>query len=188
MKIYTKTGDDGTTSLYGGKRVSKNNIRVQTYGEVDELNSYIGLIRSHNSYKEIDDQLQSIQNSLFNLGAELASPSDQMFFSKGKMKSSCLISDQKIVLFEKWMDEMSEKLPPQKNFIIPTGNVTTSTSHIARTICRRAERSIVSLCEIEDVRPILQKYLNRLSDYLFVLARYFGYLANEPEALWNPNE
>jgi cob(I)alamin adenosyltransferase len=188
MKIYTKTGDDGTTCLYGGKRVSKNNIRVQTYGEVDELNSYIGLIRSHNSYKEIDEQLQSIQNSLLNLGAELATPKDQMFFLKEKMKISCLTSNQEIVLLEKWMDKMSEKLTPLKHFILPTGNIIASTTHVARTVCRRAERSIISLNEIEEVRPHLQKYLNRLSDYLFVLARYFGYLENKRESFWNLNE
>ena len=188
MIIYTKTGDNGTTGLYGGKRVTKNHIRVQAYGEVDELNSYIGLIRSYNTYREIDEQLHVIQNTLFNIGAELATPSDRMFSINGKSKISCLISDKKIFLLEQWIDIMSEKVPPLKQFILPTGNVATSTSHVARTICRRAERSTVTLSEADEIRPLIIKYLNRLSDYLFVLARYFGYLANNKEIPWNPNE
>lgn len=188
MKIYTKTGDKGTTSLYGGTRISKNNIRIHTYGEVDELNSYMGLIRSYNTQKEIDNQLQIIQNSLFDLGAELATPADKMILANGKNRLTHLISEKSISQLEEWIDAMEKQLPSLTQFILPTGTVVTSTSHIARTICRRAERSIVSLNEVEDIRPIGQKYLNRLSDYLFVLARYFGNLAGEKETPWMPNE
>ncbi len=188
MKVYTKTGDKGTTSLYGGTRVPKNNIRIHTYGEVDELNSYIGLIRSYNTNKDIDEQLQIIQNSLFDLGAELATPEDKMMLTNGKPRLSCLISEKQIELLEIWIDQMEEKLPPLTQFILPTGNVATSTSHIARTICRRTERSVITLSETEKIRPLCQKYLNRLSDYLFVLARYFGALDGEKETPWTPNE
>ncbi|MDR1876880.1 MAG: cob(I)yrinic acid a,c-diamide adenosyltransferase [Flavobacteriaceae bacterium] len=188
MKVYTKTGDKGTTALYGGTRVPKNNIRIQTYGEVDELNSYIGLIRSHTTDKEIDEQLQIIQNSLFDLGAELATPADKLMLANGKPRLSCLLSEKQIELLESWIDRMEEKLPPLTQFILPTGNIATSTSHIARTVCRRVERDVISLGEVEEIRPLGHKYLNRLSDYLFVLARYFGHLAGEKETPWTPNE
>lgn len=188
MKIYTKRGDDGTTGLYGGKRVSKNSIRVQSYGEIDELNSYIGLLRSYGSLKNIDEQLKIIQNLLFTIGAELATPSDKMYSPNGKSKISCLLSEEKIILLEQWIDEISKTLPPLKQFILPAGNVSSSTAHVARTVCRRSERTIVTLGEIEDIRPIIQKFINRLSDYLFVLARYFAHLSNEIEEPWNPNE
>lgn len=188
MKIYTKTGDKGTTSLYGGDRVSKNHIRIHTFGEVDELNSYIGLIRSYNNQKKIDNQLQIIQNSLFDIGAELATPENKMILAKGKPRLKSLISEKYITQLEKWIDAMDEQLPTLTQFILPTGNVPTSISHIARTICRRVERSIISLTKAEEIRPILQKYLNRLSDYLFVLARYLGNKAGIKETFWTPNQ
>lgn len=188
MKIYTKTGDKGTTSLYGGDRVSKNHMRIHTFGEVDELNSYIGLIRSYNNQKKIDNQLQIIQNSLFDIGAELATPENKMILANGKPRLKSLISEKYITQLEKWIDTMDEQLPTLTQFILPTGNVPTSISHIARTICRRVERSIISLTKAEEIRPILQKYLNRLSDYLFVLARYLGNKAGVKEIFWAPNQ
>jgi cob(I)alamin adenosyltransferase len=155
---------------------------------VDELNSHIGLIRSFTTSKEIDNQLQIIQNSLFDLGAELATPADKMTLANGKPRLSCLLSEKQIELLENWIDQMEEQLPPLTQFILPAGNVSTSTSHIARTVCRRVERSVVSLSEVEEIRPLGQKYLNRLSDYLFVLARYFSHLSGEKEIPWTPNE
>ena len=188
MKVYTKTGDKGTTALYGGTRVPKNSIRIHAYGEVDELNSYIGLIRSYTTQKEIDEQLQIIQNSLFDLGAELATPADKMMLANGKPRLTCLISEKQIDLLENWIDRMEEQLIPLTQFILPTGGVATSTSHVARTLCRRTERSTITLSEAEEIRPICYKYLNRLSDYLFVLARYYSHLNNEKETPWTPNE
>ncbi|TWP23881.1 cob(I)yrinic acid a,c-diamide adenosyltransferase [Apibacter muscae] len=189
MKIYTKSGDDGTTSLYGGKRVSKNITRIKAYGDVDELNSYIGLIRSYNKDLNIDKQLHIIQNSLFDLGAELATPPEKMILANGKPRLTCMIKVQQIEQIESWIDVMQEVLPKLKEFILPTGSILTSTTHIARTVCRRAEREVVTLNEIEKVRNICLNYLNRLSDYLFVLARYFGYLDKKNiETPWTPNE
>ncbi|WP_128332064.1 cob(I)yrinic acid a,c-diamide adenosyltransferase [Apibacter sp. HY039] len=188
MKIYTKTGDKGITSLYGGTRVPKNDIRIQAYGDVDELNSYLGFIRSYTKQKELDDQLQVIQNSLFDLGAELATPSKKMILANGKPRLACLISEKQISFLEEWIDAMESELPALTQFILPTGCQATSVSHIARTICRRSERSVISLNEQEELRPLCYIYLNRLSDYLFVLARYFGHLAGHKETPWTPNE
>ncbi|MDR3272551.1 MAG: cob(I)yrinic acid a,c-diamide adenosyltransferase [Flavobacteriaceae bacterium] len=188
MKIYTKTGDQGTTALYGGTRVPKNHVRIEAYGTVDELNSFVGLIRSYNAFSMIDYQLQIIQNSLFDLGAELATPTEKLVLANGKKRLACTVSEKEIELLESWIDVMNDKIPELNTFILPTGNINVSNSHVSRAVCRRAERKVLELNDEEKVREICHKYLNRLSDYLFVLARFFGHLANEKETIWRPNE
>ena len=188
MKIYTKTGDQGMTALYGGTRVPKNHARIEAYGTVDELNSFVGLIRSYNAFSMIDAQLQVIQNSLFDLGAELATPPDKMTLANGKSRLACAVSEKEIKMLELWIDAMNDKIPELESFILPTGNINVSNSHVARTVCRRAERAVLTLNDTEKVRETCYQYLNRLSDYLFVLARFFGRLANEKETYWTSNE
>ncbi|MCB0381497.1 MAG: cob(I)yrinic acid a,c-diamide adenosyltransferase [Flavobacteriales bacterium] len=165
MKIYTKTGDKGTTSLFGGKRVSKHHIRIESYGTVDELNSYIGLIRDQKIDKNTFDVLIEIQDRLFTLGSMLATePGNE------KVKVPQLFEED-ITLLENEIDKMNEVLPEMRSFVLPGGHPTVSYCHIARCVCRRAERLAVHLSEIELVQEIVVKYLNRLSDYLFVLSR-----------------
>jgi len=188
MKIYTKTGDQGVTALYGGTRVPKNHARIEAYGTVDELNSFVGLIRSYNAFSMIDAQLQVIQNSLFDLGAELATPPDKMTLANGKNRLAYTVSEKEIKLLELWIDAMNDKIPELEHFILPTGNINVSNAHVARTICRRAERTVLTLNDTEKVRETCYRYLNRLSDYLFVLARFFGRLTNEKETFWTSND
>jgi len=178
MKIYTKTGDKGTTALYGGKRLSKGDLEIEAYGTVDELNSYIGLVNTYLEEKEYHDLLTDIQSRLFDVGTHLAAET-------GK-KNLVLpeIPEAKITLLEQYIDKMNERLPELKFFILPGGNRAAAVAHIARTVCRRAERCIVRLSEQDEVEPILIQYLNRLSDFLFVLARKFAHDANEPEIIW----
>ncbi|MCB9174281.1 MAG: cob(I)yrinic acid a,c-diamide adenosyltransferase [Flavobacteriales bacterium] len=165
MKIYTKTGDKGTTSLFGGKRVSKHHIRIESYGTVDELNSYIGLIRDQKIDKNTFDVLIEIQDRLFTLGSMLATePGNE------KVKVPQLFEED-ITLLENEIDKMNEVLPEMRSFVLPGGHPTVSYCHIARCVCRRAERLTVHLSELEDVSALVVKYLNRLSDYLFVLSR-----------------
>ncbi len=178
MKIYTKTGDNGTTALYGGKRLSKGDLKIEAYGTVDELNSFIGLTATFLEEKEYHDLLIDIQSRLFDVGTHLAAET-------GK-KNLILpeIPDAKITMLEQYIDKMNEQLPELKFFILPGGNQAAATAHIARTVCRRAERCVVRLAEHDEVKPILIQYLNRLSDFLFVLARKFANDANEPEIIW----
>lgn len=165
MKIYTKTGDKGTTSLFGGKRVPKHHIRIESYGTVDELNSYIGLIRDQKIDKNTFNVLIEIQDRLFTLGSMLATePGNE------KVKVPQLFEED-ITLLENEIDKMNEVLPEMRSFVLPGGHPTVSYCHIARCVCRRAERLAVHLSEIEKVQEIVVKYLNRLSDYLFVLSR-----------------
>ncbi len=188
MKIYTKTGDKGETALYGGTRVSKASARVDSYGTIDELNSFIGIAKSHIVNQEVLKQLGKIQFDLFTVGSEAATPVDKMMLANGKSRLTLVISETEIVELENWMDEMENSLEPLQFFILPGGGKSATFLHAARTICRRAERSLVFLNESEEVRPELIKYLNRLSDYLFVLARFVSKLNNEPEEFWNPND
>lgn len=180
MKIYTKTGDLGKTSLIGGTKVPKNHIRIETYGTVDELNSYIGLIIDHVSDKHSKIVLKEIQDRLFTVGSSLACDPDK----EPKMKIPDL-KEKDIVLLEKEMDKMSEVLPAMKNFILPGGHVSVSTIHIARCVCRRCERLCVHMQEEGlFVDPLVIKYINRLSDYLFILARYTSHLVGAEEIPW----
>jgi cob(I)alamin adenosyltransferase len=180
MKIYTKTGDKGLTSLIGGTRVQKSDLRIECYGTVDELNSYIGLIACQNIAGVYQDYLKAIQDRLFTVGAYLASDPD-----KSKMKIPDLL-DSDILFLEEQMDEMGTQLPELKNFILPGGNTIVSYCHLARCVCRKAERLVVALSLESHVDEKMTVYLNRLSDYLFVLARKLNFDIGTPENLWNP--
>lgn len=180
MKIYTKTGDKGQTSLIGGTRVPKHHIRIETYGTVDELNSYIGLIRD----QQIDDHskkiLIEIQDRLFTIGSSLASDPE-----KSKMKIPDL-KEEDITLLEQEMDKMNETLPEMRSFVLPGGHTTVSFCHIARCVCRRAERLTIHLSENSFVSDLVIKYLNRLSDYLFMLSRKLTHDLHAQEIPWKP--
>lgn len=180
MKIYTKTGDKGQTSLIGGTRVPKYHLRIEVYGTVDELNSYIGLIMCQGIDNYDQQLLKEIQDRLFTIGASLAADPD-----KSKMKIPDL-HDADIALLEKEMDLMNENLPDLKHFVLPGGNTVVSYCHIARCVCRRAERLAVALAENSFVDQRITIYLNRLSDYLFVLARKLTIYFNAEENIWIP--
>lgn len=180
MKIYTKTGDEGLTSLIGGTRVPKYDLRIESYGTVDELNSYIGMIRDHDIDAPQKDILKEIQDRLFTIGAALASDPE-----KSKMKIPDLhLSD--ISFLESQIDEMNSVLPELKHFILPGGSPVVSFCHIARCVCRRAERITVHLKSESFVEEKIIVYLNRLSDYLFVLSRKLCYDREVPENQWLP--
>jgi cob(I)alamin adenosyltransferase len=182
FKIYTKTGDLGQTSLIGGTKVAKSHIRIESYGTIDELNSYIGLVIDQIEFTEIKGTLKEIQDRLFTIGSSLAT--DPKKDSKMKLPD---LKEEDILYLEQQIDVMNEALPVMKNFILPGGHVAVSTTHIARCICRRAERLCVNLKEHEEfIDPVVIKYLNRLSDYLFVLARYIGHLLQVEEIPWKP--
>ena len=188
MKIYTKTGDKGQTSLYGGTRISKASSRVEAYGTIDELNAFIGVAKSQIENNECLEQLKKIQFDLFTVGSESATPLDKLMLANGKPRLPLVISDKEIEELEIWMDKMESQLEPLQYFILPGGGKAATALHVARTICRRAERALVFLNETEELRPELVKYLNRLSDYLFVLGRFVSKEQNEPEEFWNPNQ
>ena len=167
MKVYTKKGDTGSTQLLGGSTVDKDHIRLESYGTIDELNAFIGNIYDQNINKNHKEKLITIQNQLFNLGSCIA-------FDKKKSNIQLTnITEEDVSVMEKNIDKMDETLPKLKNFILPSGHSTVSKCHIARTVCRRAERNLVALSKEGEVDPLHIKYLNRLSDYLFVLARFF---------------
>lgn len=179
-KIYTKTGDKGSTSLIGGTRLPKHHIRIEAYGTVDELNSHIGLLRDVVSIDKSRNILLHIQDRLFTIGSNLAS--DPI---KGKMELP-QIFDEDITLLEEAIDEMSAELPEMKSFVLPGGHTFVSYCHIARCVCRRAERTVVRLAEDEEVKEIHIRYLNRLSDYLFMLSRLLVKQLNVQEMPWKP--
>ena len=189
MKVYTKTGDAGTTALFGGTRVPKDHARIESYGTVDELNSHIGLIRDqemNTHYKEI---LIEIQDRLFTVGAILATPAEKEVMKNGELRLKKLgIIESDIELLENEIDAMEEALPPMTHFVLPGGHTTVSYCHIARCVCRRAERLAVHLSQNEPVAEIAIKYLNRLSDYLFVLARKLSHDLNASEVQWIPRK
>jgi cob(I)alamin adenosyltransferase len=180
FKIYTKTGDQGETSLIGGVRVPKYHLRIESYGTVDELNSYIGLIKDNLNDAVVLSILAEIQDRLFTVGSLLASHPE-----KSKMKVPDL-HEEDIELLEQKMDEMDMELPPLKSFVLPGGNAVASHCHVARCVCRRAERLVVHLATETEVHPIIAKYLNRLSDYLFMLSRKIVIDAGGTEIAWNP--
>ncbi len=182
MKIYTKKGDTGQTSLLGGTRVSKSHIRIEAYGTVDELNSHIGLIRDSQNDDDINTSLINIQNCLFTVGSILASDPN-----KAKAKIPDLVESD-VEYLEIEIDKMNETLPDLKNFILPGGNIVSSYCHIARTACRRAERITIGLSETSDVNPITIVYLNRLSDYFFVLSRKVLADLGGKEIPWTPRQ
>jgi cob(I)alamin adenosyltransferase len=179
LKIYTKTGDKGTTSLIGGTKVFKSDLRIEAYGTVDELNSYIGLCKDLYEDKKSVTVLQEIQDRLFTIGSSLACDPEK----EPKMQIPDL-KDSDVSLLETEIDRMNETLPVMKNFILPGGHPTVSHIHIARCVCRRAERCAVRLSETGGVEPVIIQYLNRLSDYLFVLARFAGHQLGAAEIPW----
>jgi cob(I)alamin adenosyltransferase len=180
MKIYTKTGDKGTTSLFGGARVPKHHIRIESYGTVDELNSYIGLLRHREIGAENQEVLGEVQDRLFTLGSILATDP-----SKSNMKVPELI-DSDVELLEKEIDRMMETLPEMRSFVLPGGNDSVAFCHIGRCVCRRAERLAVQLNEEEAIDKLVITYLNRLSDYLFALSRLISQKDNALEVPWKP--
>lgn len=187
MKIYTKTGDNGTTGLYGGARVLKSNLRIESYGTVDELNSYLGLLRDQKLDEATFLKLIEIQKNLFIVGALLATPIEKRILKNGKKRlKETQIKEDQIIDLENEMDKMNEVLPEMTHFVLPGGHVAVSYCHIARSICRRAERLVVRLSEETEVDEAVLKYLNRLSDYLFVLARMLAVQNNATEIKWIP--
>ena len=181
MKIYTKTGDRGSTSLLGGTKVSKAEIRIEAYGTVDELNAHIGLLKD--VLTNVDrDQLVGIQECLFIIGAELASDPNK---NKAKIPE---LEEADIVVLEEAIDQMETELEPLRSFVLPGGHLSVSYCHIARAVCRRAERAIIRLSEVSEVEGLIIQYVNRLSDYLFVLSRKVAKDLNAPEDPWVPRK
>jgi len=179
-KIYTKTGDLGKTSLIGGTKVPKSHIRIESYGTVDELNSFIGLVNDQIADIHTKTILKEIQDRLFTIGSSLACDPD-----KEPLMKIPDLNESDINLLEREIDQMNEALPAMKNFVLPGGHVAVSTAHVARCVCRRSERICVNMIENEMfVELLVIKYLNRLSDYLFVLARYIAHLLNVAEIPW----
>lgn len=178
LKIYTKKGDSGETSLFGGKRVSKNSIRIEAYGTVDELNSHLGFARTQNPTPSEDAALRRIQETLFVLGSDLAAP---------KGGNTERIGEEHVLELERSIDRMEKELPALKNFILPGGSPLGAQLHIARTVCRRAERLVTTLSVSEDLGPYPLKFLNRLSDLLFVMARHVNHSSGATETPWNPS-
>ena len=181
MKIYTKKGDFGETGLLGGTRVSKSNNRIESYGTIDELNSWIGLLRDQPIDAHSIEILLQIQYQLFSIGSHLAADP-----TKSGIKLPTILESD-ILILEKEIDSMNNNLPELRFFILPGGHVTVSNCHIARCVCRRAERVVVKLSAQEKVEAIIIKYLNRLSDYLFVLSRKFAHDLKIIETPWRPN-
>ncbi|HET6516731.1 MAG TPA: cob(I)yrinic acid a,c-diamide adenosyltransferase [Nitrosopumilaceae archaeon] len=180
MKIYTKTGDDGKTGLQGGKRISKSDYRIKAYGNVDELNSVLGLVLSHKIEQDIEQLLKKIQNELFVLGSDLSNP--DMDDNQNR------ISKEMVENLEKKIDMYENELPSLSNFILPGGSHSASLVHFARTIARRAETNVVSLSKIEKINSQCQIYLNRLSDLLFVIARILNKRSKTPDIIWEPKK
>ena len=185
MKIYTKTGDEGMTSLVGGERVSKTHIRVESYGTVDELNSQIGLLSAYMDQLLPEDDsdvqlLESIQNHLFVIGSYLATNQE-----KRELKEKAILTPGALEQLEKGIDRIQETIPPFRAFLLPSGGVAASQAHVCRTVCRRAERTVLRLDQEVEVDKLVKKYINRLSDYLFVLARRLNIVAGKEEKKWN---
>lgn len=180
MKIYTKTGDQGMTSLFGGKRVSKADLRIDTYGTVDELNSWVGVLRDQDVNHSRKDILLIVQDRLFTIGSMLATEPGNT-----KVKIPGMSADD-VALLENEIDAMDSALPPMRSFVLPGGHTAVSFAHVTRTVCRRAERLVIALNQTESLDPLIIIYLNRLSDYLFVLARKMACELGADEAPWKP--
>lgn len=171
-RVVTRSGDQGTTGLADGSRVSKDSARMDAIGQVDELNSVIGLVISEGLPEKMRQELQAIQNELFNIGGELA------------VVKTSLITEEKVLVLEKLVEEYNAELPPLRDFILPGGTKTAALYHLARSVCRRAERAIVALGKQEDISPVLYQYLNRLSDLFFIYARVANKMADESDIFW----
>jgi len=181
FRIYTKTGDQGETALFGGRRVAKSHLRVDAYGTVDELNSFVGWLRDSTDNQHVITILVQVQHRLFTVGAVLASDPEKELPTPD-------LKQEDIVLLEKEMDVMDAQLPPLKNFILPGGHTSVSVCHVCRAVCRRAERLVVALHQSDPVDPLVLQYLNRLSDYFFMLARQLGHDLGAEEVIWNPRD
>jgi cob(I)alamin adenosyltransferase len=180
MKIYTKTGDEGTTALFGGKRVLKSDLRIETYGTIDELNSWVGVLRDQEVNASRQAELIEIQDRLFTIGSILA-------VEPGNTKVRVpALSPSDVTFLEQRIDAMDARLEPMKVFVLPGGHPSVSFGHVTRTVCRRAERLVISLNETEPVEPLVLKYINRLSDYFFVLCRMMTAELKAPETPWHP--
>ncbi|RZT00276.1 cob(I)yrinic acid a,c-diamide adenosyltransferase [Aquimarina brevivitae] len=189
MKIYTKTGDKGTTALFGGTRVPKHHLRIEAYGTIDELNSHIGLIRDQNIDDKSKELLISVQDKLFTIGAIMATDPEKATLKNGSKRLNIpTIVDEDIEQLEQIMDDIDTTLPTMTHFVLPGGHQTVSFCHIARCVCRRAERLATALYEISPFEENTLKYLNRLSDYLFVLARKLTYDLKAEEIKWIPKK
>lgn len=171
-RVVTRSGDQGTTGLADGSRVSKDSARIDAIGQVDELNSVIGLVISEGLPEKMRQELQAIQNELFNIGGELA------------VVKTSLMTEDKVVVLEKLVEKYNDKLPPLRDFILPGGTKTAALCHLARSVCRRAERAIVVLGKQGDVSPVLYQYLNRLSDLFFIVARVANQMADQSDIFW----
>ena len=182
MRIYTRTGDDGTTGLFGGSRIGKDELRIEAYGTLDELNAWIGKVRSHDIATPHRDALLGIQGELFTLGSHLATTDDKL---RDQLPP---LNPQGVASLEAWMDGMDEELPPLKTFILPGGTGADSDAHLARVVCRRAERRCVALHRVEAIDPLILRFLNRLSDALFMLGRWLAHETSTPEIPWTPRE
>lgn len=179
-KVYTRTGDDGSTALGTGKRVQKDSLRIEVMGTVDELNAHIGMAMSSGVGEEIESALQKVQNDLFHLGADLCVPEEDK-----SRKPVPVIAQRHIDELEKVMDQLSENLPPLENFVLPGGSTSAATLHVARAVCRRAERLAIALSRKEQIGQFIIPYLNRLSDALFVMGRYENKREGSPDLLWD---
>lgn len=189
MKIYTKTGDTGSTALFGGTRVPKHHFRIESYGTVDELNSYLGLIRDQEINPYLKESILKIQEDLFILGAILATDPEKNILKNGKERLAISkIAPEDILWLEQEIDSMNQTLAPMTHFILPGGHQTVSFCHIARCVCRRAERLTVALNDLDPLEPLILAYLNRLSDYLFVLARKLADDLRVTEIKWIPRK
>jgi len=189
MKLYTKTGDKGKTSLFGGSRIAKDNIRIESYGTIDELNAHVGYLSDLITVKSINNDLLKIQNQLFTIGSMLATNPEKTTLKSGKNRLNIAkINNEDVFYLEHKIDKYNETLPKMTHFILPVGHITVSSCHVARTICRRAERRIVALQEASFVEEIIPKYINRLSDYLFVLARKLTVILKIKEIPWIPKK
>ena len=189
-KIYTKTGDLGETGLIGGKRIFKDDVLLEAYGTVDELNAILGVVRSEGPDKRIDQWLNRIQAELFEVGADLASPFPDETTDKTPDKTNDKIKrigKEKAAQLEKEIDLVEKELEPLKSFVLPGGSKSSVFLHLARTVCRRAERRIAILMKKDEVNPEILTYMNRLSDWLFVMARYINKKAQIPDVPWRPN-
>ena len=178
MKIYTRTGDSGETSLFGGGRTSKDTPRLHAYGTIDELNSVLGLALAGRLSPKVAERARTIQGELLIIGADLATPQD------AEAKWLTRLTEESVTRLEHEIDEMDQRLPELKNFILPGGTVMAATLHVARTVCRRAERWIVSLAEDEEINSAVLHYVNRLSDWLFTAARFENLMAGQNESTW----
>ncbi|HPB53129.1 MAG TPA: cob(I)yrinic acid a,c-diamide adenosyltransferase [Saprospiraceae bacterium] len=181
MRIYTKKGDKGSTSLFGGKRLAKDAVRIEAYGTVDELNAQVGVLLDNLENADIQDDLLRVQHWLFDYGSMLATPPGAKLYVTPPGEKALSFLEEKI-------DAMELELPPLKHFILPSGHTSTSFAHMARCVCRRAERRIVSLSHEEEIGEEPLAFFNRLSDYFFVLARYLTHLAGKKDVEWNPRD